>query len=305
MSLFDYLKNIFFILIILQVAPLLITNIMKQYSRYIEQRTKVAVLPIKGVLYDSAQLNKHLYTFFKNDDIKAILIKMECPGSAAGTGQALFNEIKSLKKEYPKPVIVLVENVCASGGYNIACAADSIIAPSSAIIGSIGTAFPNLFQLKEFVTQFKIGYVPITSGMYKTTTDPFSDLTPEQIAMLQGVTDDAYNQFIQDVAQARKLSLNKATEWANGKIFTGRQALTLGLIDEIGSAHNAAKKIKEKALIEGEIEWIHPPKKGGLMRLLGSANGDEADDNSMFSSMINQFCAVLENRYCNKKLVNS
>ncbi|TET07070.1 signal peptide peptidase SppA [Candidatus Dependentiae bacterium] len=304
MSLFDYLKNIFFILIILQVAPILIESIMKQYSRYIEQRTKVAVLPIKGVLYDSTQSSKHLHTFFKNDDIKAILIKMECPGSAAGTGQALYNEIISLKKEYPKPVIVLVENVCASGGYNIACAADSIISPSSAIIGSIGTAFSNLFQLKEFVNQYKIGYVSITSGMYKTTTDPFSDLTPEQITMLQGVTDDAYNQFIQDVAQARKLSLNKANEWANGKIFTGRQALTLGLIDEIGSAYNAVKKIKEKALIEGEIEWVHPPKKGGLMRLFGGANG-ETDDNSMFSSMINQFCSVLENRYCSKKLVNS
>jgi len=304
MSLFDYLKNIFFILVILSIAPNLIQNIIKQYARYIEQRTKVAILPIRGVLYDSTQPSKKLQEFFKDDDIKAILIRMECPGSAAGTGQSIYNEILALKKDYPKPVIVLVENVCASGGYNIACAADHIIAPASAIIGSIGTSFPNLFQLKEFVGQWKIGYVPITSGQYKTATDPFSDLTPEQNAMLQGVADDAYDQFTQDVAQSRKLSINKANEWGNGRIFTARQALKIGLIDELGSAYNAAKKIREKALIEGEIEWIHPPKKSSWMRLFGGSDVEE-DNNSMFSRMVNQICSILENRYGGKKLINT
>jgi len=303
MSLFDYLKNIFFILIILSIAPSLIQNIIKQYSKYIDQKTQVAVIPVKGVLYDSSKLCKNLHKYFKDDDIKAILLKMECPGSAAGTGQAIYNELLALKKEYSKPVVVLVENVCASGGYNIACAADHIIAPSSAIIGSIGTVFPNLFQLKEFINQFKIGYTTIASGQYKTSTDPFSDLTPEQTALLQGVSDDAYNQFVEDVAQARKLSLTKANEWANGKIFTARQALALGLIDELGSANNAEKEIKKLALIEGEIEWVHPPKKSPLMNLFGQES--PSDDNSMFSRMINQICATLENRYSGKKLINS
>ena len=303
MSLLDYIKNIFFILIILSLAPTLIENIVKQYSRYIEQRTKVAVVPVEGVIYDSSRLAKHMNSFFKNDDIRAILIRMECPGSAAGSGEALYNEILSLKKEYPKPVIVLVENVCASGGYNIACAADYIIAPPSSLIGSIGTSLPNLFQLKEFINQFKIGYVPITGGRYKTTTDPFVEITPEQKAMLQSAADDSYNQFIQKVAEARKLSLNKADEWANGKIFTGHQALSLGLIDELGSSYNAIKKIKEKAFIEGEIEWVHPPKKSPWMQFLGGSDL-ERDDSSMFSRMVNQCCEVLENRYCSNKLVN-
>ena len=304
MSLFDYIKNIFFILIILQIAPSLIENLMKQYSKYIEQRTKVAVLPIKGVLYNSEIHSKRLHTFFKDDDIKAILIKMECPGSASGTGESIYNEILALKKEFPKPIIVLVENVCASGGYNIACATDYIIAPGSSLIGSIGTMLPNLFQLKEFVNQFKIGYVPIASGQYKTSTDPFSDMTPEQQTMLQGVSDDAYNQFAEEVAQTRKLSLTKSSEWADGKIFTGRQALKLGLIDEIGSAYTAVKKIKEKALIEGEIEWVHPPKKSSWSKLFGATDSTDGD-NSMFSSIVNQICSTLENRYCSKKLLNS
>lgn len=303
MSLFDYLKNIFFILIILQVAPFLIESIMKQYSRYIEQRTRVAVIPIKGVLYDSSKYSKNLHKFFKDDSIKAILIRMDCPGSAAGTGEALYNEILSLKKDFAKPIVVLVENVCASGGYNIACATDYIIAPSSAVIGSIGTLFPNLFQLKEFITQFKIEYTPIASGQYKTSTDPFTDMTPEQTAMLQGVSDDAYSQFIQEVAQARKLSINKTQEWANGKIFTGHQALKLGLIDEVGSAYNATAIIKSKAIIEGEIEWVHPPKKSAWAQWFGGSAGDD-DENSMFSRMVNSVCSTLENRYYSKKLVN-
>ncbi len=302
MSLLDYIKNIFFILLILSIAPTLIDNIIQQYSRYIEQKTKVAVLPVNGVLYDSSELSKHINSFFKNDDIRAILIRMECSGSAAGTGEAIYNEILSMKKDHPKPVIVLVENICASGGYTIACAADYIIAPPSSLIGSIGTTITNLFQLKDFINQFKIGYVPVAGGEYKTTTDPFTQITQEQKDMLQSVADDSYNQFIQKVAQARKLSLNKANEWANGRIFTGHQALKIGLIDEIGSSYNAIKKIKEKALIEGDIEWVHPPKKSVWMKFFGSDL--EHDRDSMFSRMINQCCSVVEERYQSHKLIN-
>jgi len=303
MSLLDYIKNIFFILIILSFAPSLIENIVKQYSRYVEQRTKVAVLPVEGVIYNSQRLSKYVHKFFKDDDIRAILIRMDCAGSAAGSGESLYNEILSMKKDYPKPVIVLVENICASGGYNIACAADYIIGSPSSLIGSIGTALPNLFQLKEFINQYKVGYKPITGGQYKSTTDPFVEMTPEQQAMLQRVATDAYNQFVQTVAQSRKLSLNKSDEWANGRIFTGHQALGIGLIDELGSSYNALKKIKEKALIEGEIEWVHPPKKGAWAKFFGG--GDfEHNDNSMFSRMVNQICSTLENRYSTNKLIN-
>ncbi len=299
MTVYDYLKNIFFILIFLHIAPSLIEGIRKQYGRYLEPRTQIGVLQIKGILYDSSYYTKQLYRFFKNPQIKGILIRMDCLGSAAGTGQTIFNEIQALKKEFPKPIIILVENTCASGGYLIACACDHIIAPASAIVGSIGSYFSTI-QLREFLEQFKVRYSTIKAGTYKTIADPFVDMTQEEKLLLQGIQNDAYNQFVQHVAKERKLSLANITAWADGKIFTGRQALELGLIDEIGSAQNAVKVLKEKALIEGEIEWTKPPVKRGLLSLFGSQQQD--DGNSMFTNALNHICTFLETKYTGLKL---
>lgn len=297
MTFFDYLKNIFFILIILQIAPVLIENIAKQYRKYLEPRTRVAVLPIKGVLYSSSSYNKKLRAFFEDTSIRAIIIKMECPGSAAGTGQSIFNELLALKKETPKPVVVLVENICASGGYNIACAADYIIAPASAIIGSIGTSLPYLFKVNRLLSQWNVDYSAVAAGEYKNLTNPFVPATPEDTELLQGLTEDSYQQFLLDVSQNRKLSLANAKEWGNGKIFTGNQALKLGLIDAIGSLDNAIKIIKEKALIEGKIEWVHPLKKSSLWSFF---SGDSAHENdSMYASLSNKICDTIEQRFFN------
>ncbi len=299
MTVYNYLKNIFLILIFLHIAPSLIEGIRKQYSHYLEPRTQVGVLKIKGVLYDSSFYTKQLYTFFKNPQIKGILIQMDCLGSAAGTGQTIFNEIKILKQEFPKPVVTLVENVCASGGYLISCASDYIIAPPAAIIGSVGSYFSNI-QLREFLEQFKIRYTTVTAGTYKTTTNPFVDTTEQERLLLQGIQNDVYKQFVQHVAKARKLSLVNITEWADGKLFTGQQALQLGLIDEIGSTQNAIRVLKEKALIEGVIEWVKPPAKRGFLSFFGGREQDH--DNSMFTNALNQICTFLETRYSGIKL---
>jgi len=302
MTFFDYLKNIFIIFIFLQIAPSMIKNIKKQYGRIISPKSRVGVINVKGVLYNSDFYNKHLNKFFKNKDIKAILVKMDCPGGASGTAQSIFNEIRSLKKQYNKPIVTLVENICASGGYYIACATDYIVAPPSAIVGSIGSAFQYLFQLKEFIEQYKIGYKSITAGKYKTTADPFVDMTPEQEKLLQAVLDNSYNQFTFDVAKNRKLSSKGKEQWAEGKILTGNQALKLGLIDKTGSAFDATEVIKEKALIEDEIEWVKPKIRTGLLGLLGGQDPQE-ENGSMFSTFANKICTFLENRYCSKKVV--
>ena len=297
MTFIGTLKNIGYLalfILLLPLIPLITGGIQKFYNRYVDPRAQVGVLPIKGVLYDSGYYTKQLHTFFKDNHIKAILLKIECPGSATGTGQAIYNELITLKKQYPKPVIVLVENLCASGGYYIACGADHIIASPMALIGSIGVAAPYLFKLKDFVEQFKIKYVPLTAGDYKNTTNPFADLTDAQKAMLQGVLDDSYEQFIADVAQSRNLDQTKAKEYGDGKIFSGRQALALGLIDQLGSSSQAIQTIKEKANIETEIKWVHAPSKTGLWALFGKESDEEQ---SVFSACAHEFCTILESRY--------
>ena len=302
MSFFDYIKNIFLILIFLQLAPTLIESVRKQYGRYIMPRTRVALVEMKGVLYSSDHYNKYLNKYFKDKDIKAILIKMECPGSAAGTAQAIFNEINLLKKQYPsKPIVTLVENICTSGGYYIACATDAIIAPPSALLGSIGANLPYLFQLQEFMEEHKIKYESITAGKYKGAVDPFKMITPADKEMLQHVIDDTYEQFMKDVVKTRKLSMNNKNEWAEGKLFTGRQALKLGLIDIIGSGHNARELLKDKALIKGELEWVRPTKKTSLWSLFGGRR-TEHDETSMFSLLASKLSSALEDRYLTKRV---
>jgi len=299
MNFFDYLKNIFIVLIFLQIAPALVKNIKKQYGKMLSPRAHVGLIRVRGVLHNSDRYNKYLNKYFKDKNIKAILLKIDCPGSSAGTAQAIYNEIQSLKKKYDKPIITLVENICASGGYYIASSTDAIITPASSLVGSIGSAFQFLFQLKDFMEQYKIKYKPIVAGKYKDTTDPFTDMTPEQEKMLQSVLDSSYDQFTQDVAKNRKLSLKDKGKWADGKIFTGSQALKLGLVDTIGSAYDAVKKIKDMAMIKDDIIWIKPPKRSGLFRWFGQ---DPPDEDSMFSAFASKICSFIAHKFCNKRV---
>jgi protease-4 len=116
--------------------------------------------------------------------------------------------------------------------------------------------------------------------------------------MMQGVLDDTYEQFVADVAQSRAIPVANANEWADGKIFSGRQALQLNLIDELGSSSNALRAIKEKAQIEGEIKWIHAPSQTNLWSLF-SGNSSDDTDQSIFASCVNEICTVVESRYGN------
>ncbi len=274
----DIFKGIFIVLILMQIVPPIMRFIVGKYQDTVEHRIAVAVVPVHGLIYDSSSLCKTFRKHFEDNSIRAILIKMECPGSAAGTGQSIFRELKYLKQEYPKPVVVLVENICASGGYNIACAADAIIAPGSSMIGSIGTTLPYIFNVKDLLEQYKIKYTPIAAGAYKNTANPFAEMTDEQKKLLQSLADDSYEQFIEEVSKSRSLQLSDAKIWADGKVFTGRQALKLGLIDALGSISDAIRVIQEKTGSKGKINWVHTPQKTTLLRMFFGGGDDQADD---------------------------
>ncbi len=281
MTFFGYLKNLLIFLFFLQVTPKLMQSISSQYSAFIVPKTRVGVLRIDGVLYHSSWHTKQLHRFFIDDSIKAILLKIESSGSCAGTGQALAHEIIQLKTAYPKPIIALTENVCASGAYYIASATDYVISSGQALIGSIGSYIPHLFQLKGFLENHNIDYTPIKAGTYKGMTDPFSAMNEQDKEQLQSVVDDSYTQFVADIAHNRKLAIQDAKTWADGKIFTGKQAQKLGLVDELGSAINAITYIKNKKLID-DIEWIHAQPQGGFLQQLFSPQ-DSSDPGSMFN----------------------
>lgn len=278
-KIFDYAKNIFFLLIALQIVPPLLKNIGKQYSTMFQVHTKVGVLPIKGTLTDGTYYIKQLRKFFESDEIKAIVLKIESPGGAAGTSQAVFNEIKALKKEFgSKFVLALVENIAASGGYYIAAAADYIVATPSAFIGSIGAYIPHP-AFKDFINQYKIDYEVIKAGEYKAAGNPFLNLSEKEREHFQILTNNVYDQFVRDIATERaKASISTDSNiWAQGKVFTGEQAFKIGLVDKLGSISTAVDVLKEHAPIAGKIEWVYPEVRGGFLASLMGSNEDDGD----------------------------
>lgn len=256
----DILKTIILLLIIINIAPPLWNHFSSKWIHDIEPKTKVGYLDITDIS-DSDQYTKYLREYFTNTDIKAVFLHIESNGGASGTSQALVYEIQTLKNKYPKPVIAYSENICASGGYYIACAADYIIAPGACLIGNIGSAFSPHLNFKKILTNYNVDTVMISSGKYKTVFNNLEECTEDQIKLLQTICDDIYQQFITFVAAQRHLQINNAQEWADGKIFSGLQAKHLHLIDTVGSKLDAIEFLK-KSLIPSDknIEWIYPPK---------------------------------------------
>lgn len=280
----DYFKTILFIIIILQFAPMVLINLKRQYTDLLEPHTKVGMITFSGMITDASVPTKTLKKFFKDPEIKAIVLYFKNGiGGVAGSAQAIFNEIKQLKIEHIKFVGAFVENSCASAAYYVAVSADAIVATPSAFVGSIGVYIPQP-HFKEFIEQFKINYTVTKTGDYKTAGDPFLAQTPQQEAMLQALTNDTYDQFIHDVAKSRPvLSLAKSAEWANGKVFTGRQALALGLVDQLGSLTTLEQLLRQNAAVHGRIEWIRPPQPSAFSKLFGA--GDDAGDGHLESAM--------------------
>jgi protease-4 len=299
---FTYLSNILLLLVFLQIAPSMLKDIRKKYEDILEPATKVGLITIKDTLTNSVKYTKSLRKCFEDDDIKAILLRLDCPGGYAGTAQSIYNEILTLKKQCGnKPVVALVENIAASGGYYIACATDYIVTPASAFVGSIG-AYIALPQVKALIEKYNIKYDIIKSGTYKAAGSPFLDLTLEQRQQFQSLTDSSYQQFIKDVKARRPQLPADTKKWAEGQIFTGEQAYSLKLVDELGSFSAAVKALCRLAKIEGKIDWIRPAKSTSIWSSLLSSDSDDESDDSILHIAVQTFCNAIEQRYAHCRM---
>jgi len=262
MSFYEYLRNILLALIIIQLIPGIYTMLKDQYGVLtMGPKIRVGRIDINTTISDAQTYTKQLREMFEKDSIDAIMLAIDSGGGSAGSSQAIFNDIQELKKKHHKPVLTWVENTCTSGAYYIASSSDRIICTPSSFVGSIGVYIP-LMQIKKLLDQYKISYDIINTGDYKGITSPFTEKTDQDINVLQGITDDVYQVFTQDIIAMRSaLTDIPTTEWANGKIFTGKQARELGLIDATGSQLTAEEHIREITGKKGDIEYTTPPKK--------------------------------------------
>ncbi len=219
---------------------------------------KVGVIEIYGVIADSKQVIEQLHEFRDNDSIKALVLRIDSPGGGVGPSQEVYEEVKLV--DAVKPVVVSMGSVTASGGYYIAAGAREIVANPGTITGSIGVIM-EFANVQELLNKIGLGSVVVKSGEYKDIGSPTRDMTAVERTILQELIDDVHSQFVNSVAEGRHMDPEKVNAIADGRIFTGRRAMELGLVDRMGNLEVAIKRAAELAGLEGEPHVVYPPGK--------------------------------------------
>jgi protease-4 len=222
----------------------------------------VGLVEVKGLILDSQETVRQLHELRKNERVKAIVLRIDSPGGVVGPSQEIYAEVKKLTAV--KKVVVSMGSLAASGGYYIAAPAVRIIANPGTITGSIGVLmkFSNVEGLMG-----KIGMKAFTlkTGKFKDVGSPVRPMSDQDKAMLQGVIDSAHGQFVKAVAEGRKLPVAEVRQIADGRIFTGEQALALKLVDRLGTLQDAVEEAGKLAGIKGEPQVIRPARKKRLL----------------------------------------
>jgi len=242
---------------------------------------KVAVIEIYGSINYSDDIIRQLKKYTRDSSIPAIVLDINSPGGGVASSQEIYEEVLKVKDE-GKKVVASLRSVGASGAYYIACAADTIVANPGTLTGSIGVIF-EFPVVQELFKKIGLKFEVVKSGDLKEIGTWNRDMTPEEKNLLQSVIDDSYDQFVDAVVEGRGLPQEQVLEIADGRIFTGRQAMELGLIDEMGNLEDAImiagkiggiegipKSIKEKTKSDTLIDLLS----GSLKSLLNLRTDD-------------------------------
>ncbi len=251
----------FLLLVVIGVFCFLILRAVIPFERKsasFSSKDKIGVVTIEGVLRNSKDIIEQLDQYEKDDKVKAVILRVNSPGGAVGPAQEIFDKILRLKQS--KKVIVSMGSIAASGGYYVACAADRIIANPGTITGSIGVVI-QFSQIDDLLKKIGLKTNVIKAGRYKDVGSPVRDMTAEERKLIQGVIDDIHDQFVEIVVLHRNIPKEKMENIADARIFTGRQALTLGLVDELGNMEYAIDVASGLAGIKDEPEVVYPEKK--------------------------------------------
>lgn len=228
---------------------------------------KVALIRIEGVILDSRETIEELRHYRDNPSVKAIVLRIDSPGGAVVPSQEIFTEVRKTRAEGKIKLVTSMGNVAASGGYYIAAATDRIVANPGTLTGSIGVIM-ELANVTGLLEKVGVQSVVIKSGRHKDMASPFRAMTPEDRALLQNVLDDVHAQFIEAVATGRALKPEQVKPLADGRIFTGKQAQSVNLVDELGDLHDAIQLAARLVGISGEPRVIETRKRFSWRDLL-------------------------------------
>ncbi len=272
------LTGIFFLF--LGGVSLLISSVISKGSKtdIFSQKEGVGIVELRGLIVSSEQALEHLKEFRNSPNVKSIVLRIESPGGAVGAAQEIYREV--MRTNEVKPVIASMGSMGASGGYYAALGAENIFANPGTMTGSIGVIvkFPNLEGLFE-----KIGYKSevVKSGPLKDVGASNRPLTEEERQLMQGLIDNVYSQFVRDIASARDMTEETVHELADGRIYSGEQALEIGLIDSLGNFTDAIAMAADLGGLDAEDPKLIYPKvdhKFSLFNLLTNAERSLADN---------------------------
>ena len=230
-------------------------------------RGHVMRLPVEGFISDDRKLSEAIDRLAKDDTAKALVVSIDSPGGSVGGGEMLHAALLRLRET--KPVVAVMRGTAASAGYMTAVAAERIWARDSTVTGSIGVLLQT-FDGSELLGRLGLRTDAIVSGPLKAQPSPFQPMSPEGRAALQGVIGDMYDQFVGMVVAGRKLPEDKVRALADGRVFTGRQALAAGLVDAIGGEREARAWLAAERQVPEDLPVRDLETRGTAERLLGA-----------------------------------
>lgn len=251
---------------------------------------KIAVIPIEGAILPADSglagaaptttpdgLRDALSQAEEDDSVEAVILEVNSPGGGVTASDQIYRLIQDFKGSSEKPVVVSMGSVAASGGYYISTAADEIVANATTTTGSLGVVLPlnDFTNLKDTIG---IDRRFVTSGEFKTIGSPWTQLTQEERGILQSYVDESFDQFVQVIVEGRGLSEERVREVADGRIYTGKRAQELELVDELGDLEEAAEISRERADIQESrvVRYVQSPGFAGFLQARLSAERSEA-----------------------------
>jgi|SRR5437868_8045293 len=225
---------------------------------------KIAVVDLEGVILTPKPVVDQLKKYGDDDSIKAIILHVNSPGGGVAASEEIYRAVKRLRDDKKKYIVAAIESVGASGAYYVSSATKKIYADDGSIVGSIGV-ISEWVNYGDLMRWAKLKEVVMKAGEFKDTGNPTRDLTPAEREYLQSLIDNMHSQFIQAVADGRRLKVQDVRAIADGKVWTGQQALSMKLIDQVADFQAAVADTAKSVGIKGEPTLVRPEKEHKTM----------------------------------------
>ncbi len=225
---------------------------------------KIAIVELQGVISSSDDVVRQLKKYRDQHGIKAIVLRIDSPGGGVVPSQEMYEEVKKTRDD-GKPVIVSMGSLAASGGYYVACGGSRLVANRGTLTGSIGV-ISEFLQVYDALAKLGIDVKTIKAGKLKDAGSPTRPMNEGDQAYFQSLMNDVHKQFISVVEKERKMSPAAVDSLADGRVFTGEQAVRLGLVDTIGTFEDAIHIAATMAGIKGEPAIVREHHRAGLFQ---------------------------------------